>query len=142
MSILGFIPPPEGNAAMVPTPTHLSGAQHRLLRACRNEYLDLPGLIRRQRIRSWLLARWFRMPRFRAEMAQVLLFVRRRRELDLALAATRAAYLLARAIAGIDGHRALPAEQAQICVALIRLARRRERRETQTQRGESVNVAR
>jgi len=127
---------------MLPNPKRFTPAQHRFLRACRNECSDLPELIRREQIPAWRLARWFRLPRFRAEMTQVLLSVRRRRELDLALASKRAAHLLAKTVAQTDGVRGLTRDQAEICIALIELARRREPRESPAQRDEFVKAGR
>src|SRR3954451_24195643 len=100
---------------------NVSDDQARFLRAVRDEPWTFDGQVKRLKLRTARVSRWFRRPEFRRRLARGIKHVRHQRELDLEMGAN----IATRVLQGIAlGERAAPKSDQvrRACADLIRLA--------------------
>lgn len=78
----------------------LTERQRVFLRALRNEPATMEEIVRRHRVRPWVMCRWFRHPVFRDALAEVMREVRFQGAIELQLADRKAKRVLAEMVEG------------------------------------------
>jgi hypothetical protein len=103
----------------------LTEQQRTFLRALRTEPATLEELVRRYRVRPWVMSRWFRHPVFRDALAGVMREVRLQGSVELQLADRKAKRVLADMVNGTVTTGQL---QRQACYDVIDLHHHRPKR--------------